>query len=144
MLPSLNTENIVTLGSAPIQPSPAQPASQVRPNSSNFIEQTPVVYPERLPDLSGVLDGVANEPALLAQLEVDVVLVVLTLDVRHVDGDEDVRRLLLQPQQRQDDGREVWCVTGGFGGVVWLGCLRRDEGVGGNLGAGGPGIVSER
>lgn len=81
-----------------------------------------------------MLDGVADEPALLAQLEVDVILVVLALDVWHVDGDEDVRRLLLQPQQRQDNGREVRRVTRGLV-RVGLGRLCRDEGVGGQLGA---------
>jgi len=54
-----------------------------------------------------MLDGITNQLALLAERQVDLVLVVLALDVRHVDGDEDVRVLLLEPDQRQDQRGEV-------------------------------------
>lgn len=99
-------------------------------------EQSPVLYLERRPDARRVLDGVANQLALLAQLEVDVLLVVLALDVWDVDGDKDVCLLLLQAQQCHDDSGEV----GRRGRITgWLRrharCLRRDESVGGDSGA---------
>lgn len=77
------------------------------PPNLNLLEQIPILDLEALPDLGGVVDGVADEAALLPQLQVDVLLVVLALDVRHVDGDEDVGQLALEAHQRQDDGREI-------------------------------------
>jgi hypothetical protein len=73
----------------------------------DLLEQAPVLDLESLPDDSGVVDGVLNQLSLLADLQVDVLLVVLALDVRHVDGDQDVRVLGLQPHQVQHDGCEV-------------------------------------
>ena len=96
-------------------------------------KETPVLDLERRPDARRVLDSVANQLTLLAQLEVDVLLIVLALDVRDVDSDEDVRLLLLEAQQRHDDGGEV----GGRGRVTGrlrrhTRRLRRDERVGGD------------
>lgn len=59
-------------------------------------EQAPVLYFERPPDPSRVLHGVSDKFALLAQLEVNVFLVVLALDVRHVYGDEYVGLVALE------------------------------------------------
>lgn len=93
-------------------------------------EQRPVLNLEALPDARGVVDGVADELSLLAELEVDVLLVVLALDVGHVDGDEDVGRVALEAQKGEDDGGEV-----GGGRAVGGGarCLGRDECVGGRV-----------
>lgn len=54
----------------------------------------------------------------------------------HVDGDEDVRLLLLESQERQDDGGKVGR-RGGVAGLVDVGGLCRDEGVGGSAFSGG-------
>lgn len=57
---------------------------------SDGVEQLPVLHLKGGPYLGGVLDRVADQLALLPEREVDLLLVVLALDVRHVDGDEDV------------------------------------------------------
>lgn len=50
--------------------------------------------------------------------------------MRHVDGDQDIGLLLLEADERQDQGREIGRRGGGGGGGV--GGLRGDEGVGGD------------
>lgn len=105
--------------------------SQFPISYSRLAKQTPILNLERRPDAGRVLDGVADELALAAELQVDLVLVVLALDVGHVDGDEDVRLLLLESQERQDDGGKVGR-RGGVAGLVDVGGLCRDEGVRGS------------
>lgn len=73
----------------------------------NFIKQAPVLNLEGFPDPRRKLDCVANQPALLAEFQVDVVLIVLALDVGHVDGNQDISGLLLQAKKGQDDGGEI-------------------------------------
>ncbi len=80
-----------------------------------------------------MLDDVIIQLALLAQLEVDVLLVVLALDVAGTLMVSDVCLLLYQAQQCHDDSGEV----GRRGRITgWLRrharCLRRDESVGGD------------
>lgn len=70
-------------------------------------KQAPVLDLKRRPDASRVLDGSTNQLSLTSQLEVNVLLVVLALDMRHVDGDEDVCLKLLKSQKCEDDGGKV-------------------------------------
>jgi hypothetical protein len=63
-------------------------------------EQLPVLDLERLPYLGRKVDRVPNQLSLPTHLQIDILLVVLALDMRDVDGDQDVRLLLLQPHQR--------------------------------------------
>ena len=100
--------------------------------SSRLSKEAPVLDLEGAPDAGGVLDGVADELALLPELQVHFVLVVLSLDVRHVDRDEDVRLLLLQAQKRHDEGGEVRA----GGPVLGSGGLGRDESIGRRSGSG--------
>lgn len=72
---------------------------------------------------------------MLAKLKVDISLVVFALDVGDVDGDEDIRLLLLEAEEGHDDGGEV-----GGGRLLLLIAradargLGRDEGVGWSAG----------
>lgn len=74
---------------------------------TSAVEQVPVPHFERVPYGRGVFDGVSDELALLSQGEVDLFFVVLTRDVRYVDGDEDVSALALEPDERHDNGSEI-------------------------------------
>lgn len=82
-----------------------------------------------------MLDRIPNELSLLPHLQIDLVLVVRALNVRHVDGDQDVGLFALEPQEGQDQGGKVGRGRGAAPLRVGLGGLRRDEGVGGDLGA---------
>ena len=98
--------------------------------SLQLIKQPPALHLKCRPDPGRVLDRIPNQLSLLAQRQVHLLLIVLALDVRHVDGDEDVALLLLEPYQREDQRREVGRrrpprLVGARGG------LRRDERVGG-------------
>lgn len=77
----------------------ARPTQQIAcwTNSpSNLVEEIPVPNLECLPYFRRIVDGVSYQLALLTQLEIDLLLVVLAFDMRHVYGDEDVCRLLLE------------------------------------------------
>ena len=95
------------------------------------VEQTPVLNLKRVPYLGGILDSISDQLALFSQCQVHLLLVVFALDVRHVDGDQDVRLLLLQSQKREDNGREVGR-RGALSGLD-LGSLRSNQGVGGDV-----------
>lgn len=97
-------------------------------SSSNIVEETPVLDLKRLPDLRRILHRVLNQLPLQPNLQIDLLDRVLALDMRHVDANQDIRALLLQSDQIQHDGGEVWrglpaAVAGGWG-------LRCDERVG--------------
>ena len=70
-------------------------------------EQSPVLNFQGLPDVGSVIDSIANELSLFAQLEIDIFLVVFALDVGHVDGDEDICLVLFEAQEGHDNGSEV-------------------------------------
>lgn len=95
-------------------------------NLGRLAKQSPVLDLEALPDPSRELHGVTNELALLSELEIDIILVVLALDVRHIDGDKDVGVEFLETEEGHDQGREVWC-RAALLGLSDLGCLGRDE-----------------
>lgn len=99
-------------------------------STSSLAEQTPVLNLERGPDARRILDSIADELALTTELKVNVFFVVLSLDMGHVDGDEDVSLDLFEAQESHYDGGEVGGV-GGVAGLLRLGGLGRDEGVGG-------------
>lgn len=94
----------------------------------SLIKQTPILDLERLPNLGRELDRITNQLALLAQFQVHVLLVVLALDVRDVDGNEYIGIFLFEPHERQDDGRKVGRGASGFG-FVDVGRLGRNEGI---------------
>lgn len=58
--------------------------------------------------------------------------VVLARDMRHVNGNQDIGRLLLETDQVEDNGGEVGGLAGGAGIGVQGRSLRGDEGVGGD------------
>lgn len=91
-------------------------------------KQAPVLDLKRRPDTGRILNGIANELSLTSELEIDIVLVVLALDVGHVDGDEDVGLNFFEAQEGKCDGCEV---GGGrlVAGLADVRCLRRDEGI---------------
>lgn len=61
-----------------------------------------------------MFNGITNELSLLAKLKINLLLIVLALDVRHVDGDEYISLAALEAQKGHDNGSEV----GGRGLVV--------------------------
>lgn len=93
----------------------------------NHIKELPVLNFECLPDLGGILDRIPDQLALLAQSQINLVLIILALDMRHVDRYQYIRRQLLYPQQRQDQSCEIGCPGPVARG---LGRLCRDQGVG--------------
>lgn len=95
---------------------------------SRIGKQAPVLDLKRRPDAGRILNGIANELSLTSELEIDIVLVVLALDVGHVDGDEDVGLKFFEAQEGKCDGCEV---GGGrlVAGLADVRCLRRDEGI---------------
>lgn len=70
-------------------------------------KESPVLNLQGLPDVGSVIDSIADELSLFAQLEVDILLVIFTLDVRNVDGDEDISLVFFEAQEGHDDGSEV-------------------------------------
>lgn len=71
-------------------------------------KKPPVLDDKSFPDASCNLNSVSDKLALLAQLQVNLLGVVLSSDVRHVDGDENICVLLFEAQQSHGEGREVW------------------------------------
>jgi len=98
----------------------------------HLIEQIPIFDLEATPNFCRILDGIPDQLSLLPERQVDFVLIILSLDVRHVDGDEDVRRLLFEPHKCQEERCEVRR-RGPFGAMALLRGLRRDQSVGGNF-----------
>lgn len=107
----------------------------------NLLKQPPVLDGEGLPYARGVVDGVSDQLALLPELQVDVVLVVLAADVRHVDGDEEVGLLVLEAHEGQDYGGEVGRARArcAAAAAAALGFRRRRRGLGGQRGDEGVG-----
>lgn len=95
----------------------------------DLLEQPPVLDGKRLPYARGIVDCVPDELPLLPELQVDVVLVVLAVDMRHVDSDEDVGLLLLEAHEGQDYGSEVGRARARR--TAALGFRRRRRGLGG-------------
>lgn len=93
-----------------------------------FTKQSPVLDLEALPNASGVFHSVADKLPLLSQLEIDLLLVVLTLDMGYIDGDEDICVEFLKAEQGHDEGREVWR-RGALSGLSDLWCLGRYQSV---------------
>lgn len=91
-------------------------------------EKPPVLDDKSFPDASRNLNSISNKLALLAQLQINLLSVVLSPDVRHVDGDQNIRVLLFEAQQSHGEGREVWSGVL-VAGVACVGGLRCDEGV---------------
>lgn len=63
---------------------------------SSFAEEFPVLDLEAFPYTSRVLDSVSNELTLLSQLQVDLIYIIFAFDVGNIDGDEDIRVVLLE------------------------------------------------
>ena len=80
----------------------------------NLVEKAPVLNLERLPDFRRVFHRVLNQLPLLAELQIDLFLRVLPLDMGHVNRDQDIRGLTLQPDQIQYDGGEIRTLRVGF------------------------------
>jgi len=77
------------------------------PITSHLVEEVPVLDYEGLPYPRGIFDGVSDKPTLFSQLKIDIFLVIFALDVRDIDGDEDIGRLLFKAEKCQNYGREV-------------------------------------
>lgn len=71
-------------------------------------KKPPVLDDKSFPDASRNLNSVSDKLALLAELQIDFLGVVLSSDVRHIDGNQNVCVLLFKAQQSQGEGREVW------------------------------------
>lgn len=69
----------------------------------------PVFDLESLPDLRSILHSILDQLALPPKLQVDIFLAILAFDMRYIDGDENIRALLLQAYQIQYNGGEVGC-----------------------------------
>jgi hypothetical protein len=95
------------LSSPPLFTPPPSPPPHSSNPILNLIKKPPILDLKRLPHPRRILHRILNQPALPAQLQIDILLRVLAADVRHVDGDQDVGALLLQPDQVQHDGGEV-------------------------------------
>lgn len=76
-------------------------------NTSSSVEQVPVLDHKGFPNARCNLHCVADELALLAQLQVDVFGIVFASNVGDVDGDEYVSLLLFKTEERHGDGCEV-------------------------------------
>lgn len=98
---------------------------------SNIVKHAPVFNLERLPNPRGALNSIFNHFSLLAKLQIDVVFVVLSLNMGHINGDQDICRLFLQPDKTQHNSCEVWSRNLRF--LVRVGCLSSDESICGNI-----------
>jgi hypothetical protein len=98
----------------------------------HLIEQIPIFDLEATPNFRRILNGIPDQLSLLPERQVDLVLIILSLDVRHVDGDEDVRRLLFEPHKCQEKRCEVRR-RGPLGAKVLFRGLSRDQSIGGNF-----------
>lgn len=74
---------------------------------SNFIEKSPILDLKTLPNLRSILHTLLNQLSLLTNLHIDFLSRVLSLDMRHVNRDQDISTLLLQADQGQDYRREI-------------------------------------
>lgn len=92
------------------------PSPPTHPHS-NLIEKPPILNLKRLPTPRRELHRIPNQPPLLPQLQIDILLVVFPADMRHVDRDEDVGALFLEPDQVEHYGGEI----GRGGGRAWGG-----------------------
>lgn len=61
-------------------------------------KKPPVLDDKSFPDASRNLNSISNKLALLAQLQINLLGVVLSSDVRHIDGDQNIRVLLFEAQ----------------------------------------------
>jgi hypothetical protein len=91
----------------------------------NLIKKTPILNLESLPNPRRMLHRILNQLPLFPQLQIDIVLRILALDMRHVNRDQDIRVLFLQPNQIQYYRCEIWRRVAGVGVPWW--CLCRDE-----------------
>lgn len=71
------------------------------------MEQIPVLDDKGFPNARRNLHCVADELALLSQLQVDFFSIVFASNMGDVDGDEYVSLLLFKAKERHGDGREV-------------------------------------
>lgn len=55
---------------------------------SDLVEEVPILYQKRIPDLRSIFHCIPNQLSLLSKLQVDLLLVISTLYMRHIDGDE--------------------------------------------------------
>jgi len=98
------------------------------PVSDNLVEKTPVLDVEAPPNSRGVFDSISDQLSLFPESQVDFIFVILALDVWYVDGDQDIRRLLLKAHQGQNQRSEVGCRFS-LGPPVMFRGLRCDQGV---------------
>lgn len=92
----------------------------------NLIKKTPILNFKRLPNPRRNLHRTLNKLPLLPHFHINLLLRILPLDMRHVNGDQDISTLPLQPDKRQHNSREIRALG------VWRRRrrLRRDERIG--------------
>lgn len=95
----------------------------------NLIKQTPILNLKSLPNPRCILNCILNQLPLLPNLHIDLLLRILALDMRHINRDQDVRAIVLQPYQSEQYSREIRVLRAGL--RRWSLC--GDERVGGDV-----------
>ncbi len=80
----------------------------------NLIKQTPILDLKRLPNPRRILNRILNQLSLLANLHIDLLRRILALDMRHINRDQDIRPIMLQPDQREHYRREIRALGAGL------------------------------
>jgi hypothetical protein len=77
-------------------PCNAQSSNQ---SSSDLVKQIPVLNLERLPYLRRVLNSIFNHLSLLPKLQIDLFLIIISLDVGDIDGNQNICGLFFEPDE---------------------------------------------
>jgi hypothetical protein len=80
----------------------------------NLVEKSPILNLKRLPDPRRILNRILNQLPLLPNLHIDLLLRILALDMRHINRDQDVRAIALQPDQSEHDCCEIRVLGAGL------------------------------
>ena len=120
VLKAPQTQSPISRGTVPIPFIPS-------PNTNlNLIKKSPILNLKRLPNPRRKFHRVLNQLSLLAHLHINLLLRILAPNMRHINRDQDIRAIALQPDQREDYSCEIRVLGARLGG--W--CLCGDERVG--------------